>query len=136
MTAAHEQRISERRRLRLQSLCTEFGKRKKLRDNPKRQQQWDEITKAVQTVGTSFLAEDCMESSVRINGLHETAETMADDWRDDCRAVGIGVGFWSFLFWRFFLPLLIQLAKEWLQEDQVDESTVVLAGVASGEAVG
>ena len=132
MTAAHEQRISERRRLRLQSLCA--VKRQKLAG--KRQRQWDEITKTVQTKGTSFVAEYCMESAVSINGLDATAEIMADDWRRDCELVGIGVGFWSFLFWRFFLPLLIELAKEWLKEDQVEESTVIITNVASGAMEG
>jgi hypothetical protein len=122
MTAAHEQRLSERRRLRLQSLCE--VKRQNL--TGKRQRQWKDITKEINRPGPDVF--------VHLFDRTTTPEQLAGYWRSCCEVAEIGIGFWSFLFWRYFLPLLIELAKEWLRENQAEESTVTISGVASGAA--
>lgn len=123
MTAAHEHRISDRRRLRLQSLCE--VRRQKM--PKKRQQQWW----AIQGVICGCSQQHMFSAPVT---LHFRAESLVEKWKRDCESVGIGTGWLAFLFWRFFLPILIQLAKEWLEAEET--SQVTISGVAMGSAEG
>ena len=57
-------------------------------------------------------------------------DTLARLWKSECRAAGIGVGLLSWFFWNFFLPVLIEIAREWLAQNR----NITISGVAIGSA--
>jgi hypothetical protein len=44
-----------------------------------------------------------------------TSQGTADWWRADCKAVGIGTGLLGWLVWNWAFPLLLELAKLWIE---------------------
>lgn len=44
-----------------------------------------------------------------------TPDTLADVWKRECKSVGIGVGLFGWLVWNWAFPLLIELAKLWIE---------------------
>ena len=43
------------------------------------------------------------------------AEMLAGLWRKQCKTAGIGVGLFGWLVWNWAFPLLIELAKLWIE---------------------
>lgn len=130
MTAAHEQRLSDKRRLRLQSLCAVKGQKL----TGFRRKQWIDVQQVIQM--RSSEPENNLAFECRSNSIENDSKALAKVWKLACTDMGVGTGLFAFFFWRFFLPLLIELAKEWLASEQIEESTVIISGVKMGEAVG
>ena len=41
--------------------------------------------------------------------------TLAKAWKDDCKSVGIGTGLFGWLLWKWAFPLLLELARLWIE---------------------
>lgn len=110
MAAAHEQRLeSRKRRSRFVTQAQLVGHKM----SGKRKQQWDVITSRIADCGA-------------LSGLSfyddERPKYTAEFWKKQCQAVGIGTGLLSWFFWNFFLPHLIELAKQWIESNRNQES--------------
>jgi hypothetical protein len=46
------------------------------------------------------------------------AEMLADLWRKQCRTAGIGAGLFGWIIWNWAFPLLLELAKLWIESRQ------------------
>ena len=44
-----------------------------------------------------------------------TSRGTAEWWKADCKAAGIGAGLFGWLVWNWAFPLLIELAKLWIE---------------------
>lgn len=42
------------------------------------------------------------------------AKTLATFWKADCKSVGIGTGLFGWFLWNWAFPLLVELAKLWI----------------------
>jgi hypothetical protein len=42
-------------------------------------------------------------------------EVLAKAWKNDCKAVGIGAGLFGWLVWNWAFPLLLELARLWIE---------------------
>ena len=51
------------------------------------------------------------------------SKALAKTWQSECKAVGIGVGWFSWLFWNWAFPLLLELAKLWIESNKNQEQT-------------
>lgn len=47
-----------------------------------------------------------------------TSQGTAEWWKADCKAAGIGVGIFGWFIWNWAFPLLIELAKLWIESRQ------------------
>jgi len=47
-----------------------------------------------------------------------TPQTIAKFWKEDCRYASVGVGWLSILFWNWAFPLLVELAKRWIESQR------------------
>jgi hypothetical protein len=43
------------------------------------------------------------------------AEVLADLWKKQCKTAGIGTGLLGWLLWKWAFPLLLELAKLWIE---------------------
>jgi len=43
------------------------------------------------------------------------AEVLARAWKNDCKAIGIGTGLFGWFLWNWAFPLLLELAKLWIE---------------------
>lgn len=121
MTAAFDERLTTHRRQSLQTACMIARGRM----STKRQKQFDAISCVINgDEHQRFLA-----ATPDIVTMLD-ADTLARFWQQQCKAAGIGVGLLSWFFWNFFLPVLIRIAQEWMQENR----TQTISGVASGSA--
>jgi len=108
MTAAHEQRNeSAKLAARLRSLAdvvgapVTAGKSGRQTLKPKQRNEWKRITEVVVKDASGTLASEY--------GL-------ARRWQADCRATGIGTGWFAgWVFWNWAFPMLIELAKLWIE---------------------
>jgi hypothetical protein len=116
MTAAFDQRESEKQAARLKSLAEQVGQpavagangRKPLK--PEHQQTWRECIEVV--------ARDADRAS-RVTDKH----TLAWQWREQCRSAGITFGW---ILGRILFRLLVELASRWIEANR-DQMT---SGVA------
>ena len=53
----------------------------------------------------------------------ERPQKTAEKWKSECQSAGIGAGLLSWFFWKFFLPYLIELAKNWIEAQQSAENS-------------
>ena len=44
-----------------------------------------------------------------------SAETLADLWKKQCKTAGIGTGLLGWFVWNWAFPLLLELAKLWIE---------------------
>ena len=102
MTAAFEAAIEHRKRRSRFVTQAEIVGQKVNKRSAKRKKQWDEIQKVI--------ANDTFSNCGEIG--------RAEMWKQQCQAAGIGAGVFSFLFWNFFLPYLIELAKNWIEANR------------------
>ena len=70
---------------------------------PRQLKDWNRVSKAVATHGET---------------TSPSHHRLACQWKKSCQSVGIGAGWLSFLFWRWVFPLLIELAKRWIEAQQ------------------
>lgn len=57
------------------------------------------------------------DSGGSLSGM--AAEGLARRWQGDCRSVGIGIGwFANWVFWNWAFPMLLELAKRWLESNK------------------
>jgi len=106
MTAAHEQNIeAKKRRSRFVTQAQLVGHKM----SGKRKRQWDEIVGVVVTNGGHHVLSFFPE---------ETEEQLVDVWKRQCQFAGIGTGILSWFFWNFFLPYLVELAKNWIESQR------------------
>jgi hypothetical protein len=47
-----------------------------------------------------------------------TSQGTAEWWKADCKAAGIGAGIFGWFLWNWAFPLLIELAKLWIESRQ------------------
>lgn len=47
-----------------------------------------------------------------------TPESLAETWQKQCKAVGIGAGLFGWLVWNWAFPLLLELARLWIESRQ------------------
>jgi hypothetical protein len=114
MTAAHEQRNeSAKLAARLRSLAdvvgapVTAGKNGRQTLKPRQRNEWKRITEVV----VEF------EDTVRLGSLKAmTSKKLAEHWKRYCQSSMIGVGwFASWVFWNWAFPMLIELAKLWIE---------------------
>ena len=53
-----------------------------------------------------------------INSKPSDAKTLAAFWKEDCKSVGIGAGLFGWFLWNWAFPLLLELAKLWIESRQ------------------
>lgn len=109
MTAAHQQRDeAAKQAARLKSIAEQIGEptvagangRKPLK--PKTRLKWKEVVDVV------------VKDAERSAG-ETSAQTVANQWQEQCRAAGLTFGW---LLWRVFFPMLLELAKRWLESNK------------------
>jgi hypothetical protein len=114
MTAAHEQRNeSAKLAARLRSLAdvvgapVTAGKNGRQTLKPRQRNEWAKITDQVVHV----------EQILNYGQLASmTSNRLAIYWKNSCTSSGIGVGwFASWVFWNWAFPMLVELAKLWIE---------------------
>lgn len=50
--------------------------------------------------------------------ITDNPNTIATAWKSRCKAVGIGAGLFGWLVWNWAFPLLLELAKLWIESRQ------------------
>lgn len=118
MTAAHQQRDdSAKLAARLRSLAdvvgapVTAGKNGRRTLKPRQRNEWAKITEVVVKDASGTLA---------------SQYGLASRWKTDCQLAGIGVGwFASWVFWNWAFPMLLELAKLWIESnrEQQDAAT-------------
>lgn len=112
MTAAHDDRIETlKEAAALRSLADQVASpvvagrksRKALSDN--KRWQWNRITNRVVEFSHGGMAT-------------LTPEVLADTWQKQCKAIGVGAGLFGWLVWNWAFPLLLELAKLWIESRQ------------------
>jgi hypothetical protein len=106
MTAAHDNRSEALKEAAiLRSLADQVaspvvaGRKSRRGLTPKQRGQWSRITEIV------------LANPVPVSTSRGTAEW----WKADCKAVGIGTGIFGWFLWNWAFPLLIELAKLWIE---------------------
>jgi len=87
---------------------------------PKQRGEWKKITDVV----VEF------EDTVRLGSLQSmTPERLSEHWKRYCQSSLIGVGwFANWVFWNWAFPLLIELAKLWIESQRNADTQQGLAG--------
>ncbi len=70
----------------------------------KQRSQWSQITENVCSYGIKWDQQD--------------PKTLADVWRLECKFAAIGTGLLGWFLWNWAFPLLIELAKLWIESRQ------------------
>ena len=123
MTAAYDERLMARRRSTLLDACA--AARGPM--NAKRRKQFDRISAVINgEEHQRFLA----ATPDVVTMLYP--DTLAQLWQQECKAAGIGTGVLSWFFWNFFLPVLIKIAKEWLEANRIITISSVAGGASEG----
>ena len=111
MTAAHDSRAEAMKEAAvLRSLADQVaspvvaGRKSRKALTSKQRAQWGEITASVCGRGIKWDQKD--------------PKTLADIWRLECRFAGIGTGILGWFLWNWAFPLLIELAKLWIESRQ------------------
>jgi len=52
-----------------------------------------------------------------------TIRSTAEWWKADCKAAGIGAGIFGWFLWNWAFPLLIELAKLWIESRRNTQSS-------------
>jgi len=106
MTAAHDKRSEALKEAAvLRSLADAVaspvvaGRKSRRALTGKQRSQWQKIVEVV------------MNNPVPVS----TSQGTADWWRADCKAVGIGAGLLGWFVWNWAFPLLLELAKLWIE---------------------
>lgn len=105
MTAAERQQAIAKDAAVLRSLADMVaspvmaGKNMKGKLSHKRRVQWDGIIDRVAVDPSLYTIDEASQARM---------------WRDECKAVGIGAGLFGWLLWNWALPMLIELAKLWI----------------------
>lgn len=106
MTAAHDSRAEAMKEAAvLRSLADQVaspvvaGRKSRKAMTEKQRRQWNQITEIV------------LANPVPVSTSQGTAEW----WKADCKAVGIGTGILGWFLWNWAFPLLIELAKLWIE---------------------
>ena len=106
MTAAHDSRVEALKEAAvLRSLADQVaspvvaGRKSRKALTSKQRSQWQKIVDVV------------MQHPAPVS----TSQGTADWWKADCKAVGIGTGLFGWLLWNWAFPLLIELAKLWIE---------------------
>ena len=106
MTAAHDSRVEALKEAAvLRSLADQVaspvvaGRKSRKALTGKQRSQWQKIVDVV------------LQHPVPVSTSHGTA----DWWKADCKAAGIGTSLFGWLLWKWAFPLLIELAKLWIE---------------------
>lgn len=106
MTAAHDSRVEAMKEAAvLRSLADQVvspvvaGRKSRRALTGKQRSQWSQITEIV------------LANPVPVS----TSQGTADWWKADCKAAGIGTGLFGWFLWNWAFPLLIELAKLWIE---------------------
>ena len=114
MTAAHEQNIEAKKRRSRFVTQAEMVGQKVNEKSRRRKKQWDEIMRQVGLYEATV-------SAGTVKGM--TSDRLVRYWKGSCQSTGIGAGVLSWFFWSFFLPYLIELAKNWIEAQQSAENS-------------
>lgn len=118
MTAAFDERSERQKQAAiLRSLADQVASpvvagrksRKALSDNQR--WQWRRITDHI----TKISGDD---------PVFAVADTQARAWKATAKSVGIGAGLFGWLVWNWAFPLLLELAKRWIESQRLNESRV------------
>jgi hypothetical protein len=119
MTAAFDERSEQQKQAAiLRTLADQVaspvvaGRKSRKALTPKQRREWSGIVDVVSrdaSIGPLTLLEP---------------KTLAGIWRDDCKAIGIGTGLLSWFLWNWAFPLLVELAKRWIESQRLNESRV------------
>ena len=108
MTAAHNSRIEAQKEAAiLRSLAEAVvspvvaGRKSRKSISPRRKTDWLKIT-------------DVIASTPPVMRLLD-AEDIAANWRNECKFAGIGSGLLGWIIWNWAFPLLLELAKLWVE---------------------
>ena len=108
MTAAHDNRSEVLKEAAiLRSLADQVaspvvaGRKSRRGLTPKQRGQWSRITE--QVVTWPSVAKTL------------PPDMLADLWKKECKAIGIGTGLLGWLLWNWAFPLLLELAKLWIE---------------------
>lgn len=106
MTAAHENRAEAMKEAAvLRSLAEQVaspvvaGRKSRRALTGKQRSEWEKIIDVV------------LQHPVPVS----TSQGTADWWKADCKAAGIGAGLFGWFLWNWAFPLLIELAKLWIE---------------------
>lgn len=106
MTAAHDNRAEALKEAAgLRSLAEQVaspvvaGRRSRRALSGKQRSEWQKIVNVV------------LQNPVPVS----TSQGTADWWKADCKAAGIGTGLFGWIVWNWAFPLLIELAKLWIE---------------------
>lgn len=112
MTAAHEQTYDAKQIARFRSIAEQVtspvasGKHAKGRLKANQRWQWNRI---VDRTSEYYFA------------IATSPEDLAKTWKRNCQAVGIGAGLFGWLVWNWAFPLLLELAKRWIEAQQTQQ---------------
>ncbi len=114
MTAAFDERSERQKQAAiLRALADQVvspvvaGRKSRKALTTKQRGQWERITAAIE--------DDAMWSFLSTGG-HPNA--LACMWKQDCKALGIGTGLFGWLVWNWAFPLLLELAKRWIESQR------------------
>ena len=114
MTAAHDSRAEALKEAAvLRSLADQVaspvvaGRKSRKALTAKQKESWAKFTDCVVM----------MESCFVVTGK-ENPERLANTWKDLCKFAGIGTGILGWFLWNWAFPLLIELAKLWIESRQ------------------
>lgn len=85
------------------------GKRSKKPLTAERKKQWDEIVDNI-----------APKMSGDMTGMSDWL--IAKTWQTDCKFAGIGAGLFGWFLWNWAFPLLLELAKRWIESNPNQES--------------
>lgn len=112
MTAAHDSRIEAMKEAAvLRSLADQVaspvvaGRKSRKALSANQRWQWQRITNSVVAFSGSELST-------------LPASTIAESWKRECKFAGIGTGLLGWLVWNWAFPLLLELAKLWIESRQ------------------
>lgn len=111
MTAAFDERLDNHRATKDRSRLYAMTRGVAETLEGKRKSKWEQIEKEI-TSGTMV--------SIRLCGCqYESPKELASVWVRDCKTAGISIG-WFVMRWLF--PLLLELAKRWIEANRTQES--------------